>query len=104
MPAITLSRDNNVHILTLTNPDKDNCFNNDVLAEYSAAFDAIESTREDASRFREESATREQSLAVQNSHLHADLAKRDATLEAIYRSRVWRFFTPWWRLKERLRK
>jgi len=49
MPAITLSRDNNVHILTLTNPDKDNCFNNDVLAEYSAAFDAIESTREDAS-------------------------------------------------------
>ncbi|MBK9963731.1 MAG: glycosyltransferase [Holophagales bacterium] len=64
----------------------------------------LAATREDASRFREESATREQSLAVQNSHLHADLAKRDATLEAIYRSRVWRFFTPWWRLRERLRK
>ena len=70
-----------------------------------AALEAeLAATREDASRFREESATREQSLAVQNSHLRAELAKRDATLEQIYRSRVWRFFTPWWRLKERLRK
>jgi len=65
---------------------------------------ALAAAHEDARRFREESATREQSLAVQNSHLRAELAKRDATLEEIYRSRVWRFFTPWWRLKERLRK
>lgn len=65
---------------------------------------ALAAAHEDARQFREESATREQSLAVQNSHLRAELAKRDATLEEIYRSRVWRFFTPWWRLKERLRK
>lgn len=65
---------------------------------------ALAAAHEDARQFREESATREQSLAVQNSHLRADLAKRDETLEAIYRSRVWRFFSPWWRLKERLRK
>jgi hypothetical protein len=64
----------------------------------------LTATRDDASRFRVESATREQSLAVQNSHLRAELAKRDATLDEIQRSRVWRFFTPWWRLKERLRK
>jgi glycosyltransferase involved in cell wall biosynthesis len=75
------------------------------LQGHAAALEAeLAATREDASRFREESATREQSLAVQNSHLRAELAKRDATLDEIYRSRVWRFFTPWWRLKERLRK
>lgn len=49
MPAITRSRDGNVHVITLSNPDKDNCFNNDVLAEYHAAFDDIEAGREDAS-------------------------------------------------------
>ncbi|MEO8056401.1 MAG: glycosyltransferase [Acidobacteriota bacterium] len=65
---------------------------------------ALAAAHEDASRFREESATREQSLAVQNSHLRADVAQRDATLAEIYRSRVWRFFAPWWRLKGRLRK
>ncbi|HQQ79462.1 MAG TPA: glycosyltransferase [Thermoanaerobaculia bacterium] len=65
---------------------------------------ALAAAHEDARQFREESATREQTLAVQNSHLRAEVAKRDATLEEIYRSRVWRFFTPWWRLKERLRK
>lgn len=65
---------------------------------------ALAAAHEDARRFREESATREQSLAVQNSHLRADVARRDATLDQIYRSRVWRLFSPWWRLKERLRK
>lgn len=49
MPAISLTRDGSIHILTLTNSDKDNCFNNDVLAEYHAAFDEIEATRDDAS-------------------------------------------------------
>lgn len=49
MPALTLSREGNVHVITLTNPEKDNCFNNAVLAEYHAAFDEIEAGREDAS-------------------------------------------------------
>lgn len=49
MPALQLTRDGNVHVLTLTNGEKDNCFNNDVLAEYIAVFDAIEAGREDAS-------------------------------------------------------
>lgn len=49
MTAITLSRAGAVHILTLNNPDKDNCFNNAALAEYNAVFDEIEAGREDAS-------------------------------------------------------
>ncbi|HTS02946.1 MAG TPA: glycosyltransferase family A protein [Thermoanaerobaculia bacterium] len=49
------------------------------------------------------SATREQALAVQNAHLAADVAKATATLEEIYRSRAWRLFTPWWKLRERLK-
>lgn len=53
---------------------------------------------------REESATREQTLAVQNSGLGADVAKLEATLAQIYRSRVWRLFSPWWRFKERLKR
>lgn len=71
------------------------------IARLAAELGAV---KEDASRFREESATREQALAVQNSHLRADLARRDATLAQIYRSRVWRLFSPWWRLKERLKR
>ena len=46
-----------------------------------------------------ESATREQELAVQNAHLAADVAKLEATVGQIVRSRVWRLFTPWWKLK-----
>jgi len=60
-------------------------------------------TRDEAHRFREESATREQVLAVENAHLRRDVETRNATLEQIYRSRVWRLFSPWWKLKERLR-
>ena len=56
----------------------------------------------DAERRTSESATREQSLAVQNAHLAADVAKLQATVDQITRSRVWRLFTPWWKFKELL--
>lgn len=69
-----------------------------------AARGELAAMREEAERFRHESATREQALAVENARLAADLARRDATLAEIYRSRVWRLFTPWWKLKERLRR
>src|ERR1019366_2134554 len=52
-----------------------------------------------SARQSEESASREQDLAVQNAHLRSEVAKLNATLEQIYRSRVWRLFTPWWKLK-----
>jgi glycosyltransferase involved in cell wall biosynthesis len=52
-----------------------------------------------SARQSEESASREQALAVQNAHLRSEVAKLNATLEQIYRSRVWRLFTPWWKLK-----
>ena len=58
----------------------------------------------DAERRTSESATREQSLAVQNAHLAADVAKLQATVDQITRSRVWRLFTPWWKLRELLRR
>jgi hypothetical protein len=64
----------------------------------------LEETRAEATRFREESATREQALAVENSQLRTDLALRDETLRKIYASRAWRLFGPWWRLKERMRR
>jgi hypothetical protein len=57
----------------------------------------LAAAREDASRFREESATREQSLAVRNASLQA-------TVDQMTRSLAWRLFTPWWKLKELLRK
>ncbi len=46
-----------------------------------------------------ETATREQTLAIQNAHLRADVAKLEATVDQIVHSRVWRLFTPWWKLK-----
>ncbi len=62
----------------------------------------LERLRGEANRFREESATREQALAVRNAELAAEVAARDATLDRIYRSLTWRLLAPWWRLKERL--
>lgn len=49
MPVLQLAREGNVHVLTLTNSEKDNTFNLDVLAEWRAALDTIEAGREDAS-------------------------------------------------------
>ncbi len=46
---------------------------------------------------REESATREQALAVENTRLVGMLGE-------VHRSLVWRLFTPWWKLKELLKK
>ncbi|MEO8585916.1 MAG: hypothetical protein ABI584_07125, partial [Acidobacteriota bacterium] len=58
----------------------------------------------DLERRTNESATREQALAVQNAHLRADVALRDATLAQIYGSRAWRLFAPWWKLKGLLKR
>jgi glycosyltransferase involved in cell wall biosynthesis len=57
----------------------------------------LRAARGDAARQTEESATREQALAVENAHLAA-------SLEAVHRSLVWRLFTPWWKLRESLRR
>ena len=43
--------------------------------------------------------SREQALAVQNAHLRSEVETLNARLEQIYRSRAWRLFTPWWKLK-----
>ncbi len=72
------------------------------LAAASAREAALHSSAADAERRTSESATREQSLAVQNAHLKADVAKLQATVDQITRSRVWRLFTPWWKFKELL--
>jgi glycosyltransferase involved in cell wall biosynthesis len=45
----------------------------------------------------EETATREQALSVENARLSGLLA-------AVQRSLIWRLFTPWWKLREALRK
>lgn len=79
------------------------------LAEARAALAAaharetdLRSSAADAERRTSESATREQSLAVQNAHLKSDVAKLQATVDQITRSRVWRLFTPWWKFKDLL--
>lgn len=74
------------------------------LAAASAREVELRSSAADAERRTTESATREQALAVQNAHLRADVAQRDATLERIYGSRAWRVFAPWWKLKELLKR
>ncbi len=74
------------------------------LAAASSREADLRNSAEEAERRTSESATREQSLAVQNAHLRADVAKLQATLDQIVRSRVWRLFTPWWKLKGFLAK
>jgi len=48
MGTIKLEKQESVYILTLTNGDKDNTFNNEVLAEYMDVFDRIEADKENA--------------------------------------------------------
>ena len=55
-------------------------------------------------RQTEESAAREQALAVENVRLQADAARLYATVDAMNRSLAWRLFTPWWKLKELLKR
>ncbi|MGZ6988705.1 MAG: glycosyltransferase, partial [Thermoanaerobaculia bacterium] len=70
------------------------------LASAAAREAELRSSSAVSARQSEESASREQALAVQNAHLRSEVAKLNATLEQIYRSHVWRLFTPWWKLKE----
>jgi glycosyltransferase involved in cell wall biosynthesis len=57
-----------------------------------------------AARHSEESATREQALAVENVRLRAEAARLFATVDAMNRSLAWRLFTPWWKLRELLKR
>jgi hypothetical protein len=70
--------------------------------EAAAARDAA--IRKDAARQTEESAGREQSVAVENVRLKADVARLTATVEAMNSSLAWRLFTPWWKLRELLKR
>ena len=67
------------------------------LAAATAREAELLSSRADAARLAGESAAREQALAAENIRLAA-------TVDAINRSLVWRLFTPWWKLKELLRR
>lgn len=49
MPAIRLDQQENVHVLTLANGEKDNTFNLEVLAEWRAALDEVSAGRDNAS-------------------------------------------------------
>ena len=55
-------------------------------------------------RQTEESATREQALAVENVRLQAEAARLYATVDAMNRSLAWRLFTPWRKFKELLKR
>ena len=78
---------------------------NDADRAAAAAREAdLRSGAADLERRTNESATREQALAVQNAHLNADVAQRDATLAQIYASKAWRLFAPWWKLKGLLKR
>jgi GT2 family glycosyltransferase len=55
-------------------------------------------------RQTEESAAREQALAVENVRLQAEAARLYATVDAMNRSLAWRLFTPWWKFKELLKR
>jgi glycosyltransferase involved in cell wall biosynthesis len=78
------------------------------LAEARAALAAAAAREADlrgqAARQSEESATREQALAVENVRLQAEAARLYATVDAMNRSLAWRLFTPWWKLKELLKR
>ena len=64
----------------------------------------LHSSAADLERRTNESATREQALAVQNAHLDADVAKLQATVDQMTGSLAWRLFTPWWKLKGLLKR
>ncbi len=64
----------------------------------------LRTSRDHAARQTEESATREQALAVENVRLQAEAARLFATVDDMNRSLAWRLFTPWWKLKELLKR
>jgi GT2 family glycosyltransferase len=69
-------------------------------ADRAAAADreaALRASAAEAARRAEESSAREDALAAENVRLRT-------TLDAMNRSLAWRLFTPWWKLKELLRK
>ena len=74
------------------------------LAAAAAREAELRASRDDAARQTEESATREQALAVENVRLQAEAARLYATVDAMNRSLAWRLFTPWWKLKELLKR
>ena len=74
------------------------------LAAAAAREAELRASRDDAARQTEESATREQALAVENVRLQAEVARLYATVDAMNRSLAWRLFTPWWKLKELLKR
>jgi glycosyltransferase involved in cell wall biosynthesis len=64
----------------------------------------LRASRDHAARQTEESATREQALAAENVRLQAEVTRLFATVDAMNRSLAWRLFTPWWKLKELLKR
>ena len=66
---------------------------------------SLHSSTADLERRTNESATREQALAVQNAHLRRRRrqARRDARRRST-RSTAWRLFAPWWKLKGLLKR
>ncbi|HEX7616782.1 MAG TPA: glycosyltransferase [Thermoanaerobaculia bacterium] len=64
----------------------------------------LRASRDHAARQTEESATREQALAVENVRLQAEVRRLFTTVDAMNRSLAWRLFTPWWKLKELLKR
>ena len=74
------------------------------LAAAAAREAELRSGAADLERRTSESASREQSLAVRNAHLAADVAKLQATVDQMTDSLAWRLFTPWWKLKEFLKR
>jgi glycosyltransferase involved in cell wall biosynthesis len=65
---------------------------------------ATAASRADAARLAEESAARERALSAENARVQAEAARLHATVDAVNRSLVWRLFTPWWKLKELLKR
>lgn len=69
----------------------------DAAAEARARSEADRAALAEAERRAEESSAREGALAAENARLRA-------TLDSMNRSLAWRLFTPWWKLKELLKK
>jgi glycosyltransferase involved in cell wall biosynthesis len=74
------------------------------LAAAAAREAELQASRERVARQTEESATREQALAVENIRLQAEVARLFATVDSMNRSLAWRLFTPWWKLRELLKR
>ena len=74
------------------------------IAEAATREAELRASSTDAVRLAEDSATREQALAVENVRLRAEATRLSATVDAMNRSLAWRLFTPWWKLKELLKR